>query len=170
MEHINEPSPYDHLQNMNTDIFPYLLVFFQPILNMGMSLPQMGTIASDSCAPPQAKVDLSNEVLTTMTQAMNSLTTSTNRDQTRIQIRNSLLEVTNDEGNKLVTSPLSTFDHFVLFSIIHIAASNKQVEALKLIIDMVERIDISDVLDEPNQSGSTALHIAAEQDHLDAVR
>jgi len=170
MEHINEPSPYDHLQNMNTDIVPDLLVFSKPLLNMGMSLPPMGTIASDSCAPPPMKVDLSNEVLTTMTQAMHSLTTSTNRDQTRIQIRNSLLEVTNDEGNKLVVSPVNTFHHLVLFSIIHIAASNKQVEALKLIIDMVERIDISDVLDEPNQSGSTALHIAAEQDHLDAVR
>ena len=27
IDHINEPSPYDHLQNMNTDIVPYLLVF-----------------------------------------------------------------------------------------------------------------------------------------------
>lgn len=46
-------SPYEHLQNMNTDIVPDLLVFFpKPLLNMGMSLPQMRTIASDYFAPP----------------------------------------------------------------------------------------------------------------------
>ena len=106
MEHLNEPSPYDHIQNMQSDIVPDLLVFSKPLLNLGMSemslnmnMGQMGTIASDSCTASAAS-DLSNDVLSTMTQAMYNLTTSNDKDQTRKQIRDSLMDVTNNEGNK----------------------------------------------------------------------
>ena len=109
MEHLNEPSPYDHIQNMNSDIVPDLLVFSKPLLNLGMNemtlnMNQLGTIASDSCTTsdtrPSASSDLSNDVLSTMTQAMYNLTTSTDKEQTRKQIRDSLMDVTNNEGNK----------------------------------------------------------------------
>ena len=113
MEHLNEPSPYDHVQNVNSDIVPDLLVFSRPLLNMGMNemnlnMGQLGTIASDSGIPmaemasdgPNAASDLSKDVLNTMTQAMYNLTTSTDKEQTRKQIRDSLIDVTNNEGNK----------------------------------------------------------------------
>ena len=58
----------------------------------------------------------------------------------------------------------------LLFSIIHIAVINRQLEALKLIIDMVDKIDIGDVLDEPNRIGSSALHLAVETNQLEAAR
>jgi len=169
MEHLHEPSPYDHIQNMHTDIVPDLLVFSKPLLNLGMSemslnmnnIGQMGTIASDSCTAsaasdsrPSSCSDLSNDVLNTMTQAMYNLTTSNDKEQTRKQIRDSLMDVTNNEGN----------------NIIHIAVINRQLEALKLIIDMVDKIDIGDVLDEPNRIGSSALHLAVETNQIEAVR
>jgi len=169
MEHLHEPSPYDHIQNMHTDIVPDLLVFSKPLLNLGLSemslnmnnMGQMGTIASDSCTAsaasdsrPSSCSDLSNDVLNTMTQAMYNLTTSNDKEQTRKQIRDSLMDVTNNEGN----------------NIIHIAVINRQLEALKLIIDMVDKIDIGDVLDEPNRIGSSALHLAVETNQLEAVR
>jgi len=163
MEHLNEPSPYDHIQNMNSDIVPDLLVFSKPLLNLGMNemtlnMNQLGTIASDSCTTsdtrPSISSDLSNDVLSTMTQAMYNLTTSTDKEQTRKQIRDSLMDVTNNEGN----------------NIIHIAVINRQLEALKLIIDMVDKIDVGDVLDEPNRIGSSALHLAVETNQPEAVR
>merc|ERR1719414_2154174 len=76
---------------------------------------------------------------------MYNLTTSSDKEKTRKQIRESLMDVTNNEGNK-------------------------QLEALKLIIDMVDKIDIGDVLDEPNRIGSSALHLAVETNQLEAVR
>eukprot|EP00092_Neocalanus_flemingeri_P044045 GFUD01048705.1.p1 GENE.GFUD01048705.1~~GFUD01048705.1.p1 ORF type:complete len:778 (-),score=189.68 GFUD01048705.1:74-2407(-) len=160
MEHLNEPSPYDHVQNMTSDIVPDLLVFSRPLLNMGMhemNMGQMGTIASDSCMPesrPSASSDLSNDVLNTMTQAMYNLTTSNDKEQTRKQIRDSLMDVTNNEGN----------------NIIHIAVVNHQTDALKLIIDMVDKVDVGDILDEPNRIGSSALHLAVETNQPEAVR
>ena len=56
------------------------------------------------------------------------------------------------------------------FSIIHIAVLNHQVDTLKLIVDMVDKVDVGDVLDEPNRIGSSALHLAVETNQLEAVR
>jgi len=161
MEHLNEPSPYDHVQNVSSDIVPDLLVFSRPLLNMGvnelsLNMNQLGTIASDSCTPnprPGVASDLSNDVLNTMTQAMYNLTTSNDKEQTRKQIRDSMVDVTNNEGN----------------NIIHIAVINRQVDALKLIIDMVNKVDVGDILDEPNRIGSSALHLAVETNQPEAV-
>jgi len=162
MANLNEPSPYDHIQNINSDIVPDLLVFSRPLLDLGMkemnmSMGQLGTIASDSCIASDSgssmSSDLSNDVLNTMTQAMNNLTTSTDKEKTRTQIRESLMDVTNNEGN----------------NIIHIAVINRQVDALRLIIDMVDKLDVGDVLDEPNRIGSSALHLAVETNQPDAV-
>ena len=109
MANLNEPSPYDNIQNINSDIIPDLLVFSRPLLNLGMkemtmNMGQLGTIASDSCIASDSgssmSSDLSNGVLKTMTQAMNNLTTSTDKEKTRTQIRESLMDVTNNEGNK----------------------------------------------------------------------
>ena len=52
----------------------------------------------------------------------------------------------------------------------HIAVLNHQVDALKLIIDMVDKVDVGDVLDEPNRTGSSVLHLAVETNQLEAVR
>ena len=109
MANLNEPSPYDNIQNINSDIIPDLLAFSRPLLNLGMkemtmNMGQLGTIASDSCIASDSgssmSSDLSNGVLKTMTQAMNNLTTSTDKEKTRTQIRESLMDVTNNEGNK----------------------------------------------------------------------
>ena len=47
---------------------------------------------------------------------------------------------------------------------------NRQGDALKLIIDMVNKVDVGDVLDEPNRIGSSALHLAVETNQPEAVR
>ena len=44
----------------------------------------------------------------------------------------------------------------------HIAVVNRQLEPLRLITDMVARLAVGDVLEQPNKRGSTALHLAAE--------
>ena len=64
------------------------------------------------------------------------------------------------------------FHNFIIAffpSIIHIAVINRQVDALKLIIDMVDKLDVGDVLDEPNRIGSSALHLAVETNQPNAV-
>ena len=38
------------------------------------------------------------------------------------------------------------------------------------VFDMVDKIDIVDVLDEPNRKGSSALHLAVETNQIEAVR
>ena len=106
MQQLNEPSPYDHIQNINGHMVPDLLVFSKPLLNMGMNEMSFNLdqrIASDSCMADSGQSlsnDLSNDVLSTMTQAMNNLTTSTDKDSSRKQIRDSLIDITNEEGNK----------------------------------------------------------------------
>jgi len=166
MEHLQEPSPYDHVENMTSDIVPDLLVFSKPLLNLGgagginditMNMSQLGTIVSDSCSPRQETTDsgdLSSEVLSTMGQAVSKLTNSSNKEETRRHIRDSMLEVTNNQGNNIV----------------HIAVLNQQTEALRMIVDMVEKIDVEEVLDEPNRIGSSPLHLAVETGQIEVAR
>ena len=104
MANLDEPAPYDNVPNINSDNVPDLLVFSRPLLNMGMNENgRMGTIASDSCMAVSTQSvanELGNDVLNTMAQALYNLSTSTDKEQTRKHIRDSIIDVTDGEGNK----------------------------------------------------------------------
>ena len=55
-------------------------------------------------------------------------------------------------------------------SIVHIAVINKEISALKLITEMLEKLNVEDILDYQNKRSSTALHLAVESEQLDATR
>ena len=46
----------------------------------------------------------------------------------------------------------------------------KELSALKMIIDMLDRLQVLDVLDYQNRNNNTALHLAAESQQLEAVK
>merc|ERR1719471_1567003 len=55
-------------------------------------------------------------------------------------------------------------------NIVHIAVINKEMTALKLITEMLEKLKVEDILDYQNKKSSTALHLAVESGQLDATR
>ena len=119
-DNMNEPSPYDQLQgarNGEMVVVPDILNLARAMEQYGSDshlltlhshpgpswLPGLATVAADSCSPAQPSSggsELASDVLDTMTQAMVNLTTSPDQAATRQNIRTSLLEITNTEGNK----------------------------------------------------------------------
>lgn len=56
-----------------------------------------------------------------------------------------------------------------MFSIVHIAILNREVEALKMIINMLEKTGLEDVANFQNKSLKTPLHLATEVDLTEAI-
>ena len=111
MDSLNEPSPYDHMIP-TTDVVPDLLVFSKPLLDLSNTpIITVGhSICTDS-GPAAARpvpageqsreLELNNEVLRTMTEAMSNLTTICTSERARDSVRDSLSNMmANEEGNK----------------------------------------------------------------------
>jgi len=174
IESLNEPTPYDTVIHSTAEVVPDLLQFSKPILDLAVPVitvghPQIATIASDSASPSSTSRshvqnpsqpprlgpnELSNEVLRTMTVAMSNLTTQCKSEESKNKIRQSMVEIENMDGNNIV----------------HIAVINKEISALKLITEMLEKLNVEDILDYQNKRSSTALHLAVESEQLDATR
>ena len=58
----------------------------------------------------------------------------------------------------------------ILFSIVHISVVQKEFSALKMIVDMLVKLKVTEVLDYQNKECSTALHLAADTQQLSAVQ
>merc|ERR1711982_143856 len=84
---------------------------------------------------------------------MRNLTTNCKSEESRQQLKESIIDIENNEGN----------------NIIHIAILNKEVEALQMIINMLKNVGLQDVADFQNKSLKTPLHLAAEDELTEAI-
>ena len=121
VETLSEPTPYDHqsviTSHSSSEVVPDLLQFSRPLLDLsipvitvGHSHPHhMATIAADSVstrrtpAPASASSpsrELTSEMLRTMTRAMGNLTTNCKTEESRQQLKESIIDIENNEGNK----------------------------------------------------------------------
>ena len=128
-----------------------------------MTPPPQGAIATDSSGPVLAAADeavscsspasLPAAVLDSLSQAMVALSTTEDTAKVQQQLRDTLLEATGAEGN----------------NVLHTAIVSQQIESVKLILNLVERSRAQDILDEPNSSGSPAVHLAVETGQLEVL-
>merc|ERR1719334_2377292 len=146
MDQLSEPSPYDHMvAHTTSNIVPDLLVF-------GRS---NGSIMSDSTSESRADHDgaQGSEMLETMIRAMMNLSTGSDKEVARQQIKESM-EVTNSEGNNML----------------HMSVLTGQKESLQCLVDMITKANIPEVLDMPNRLGSSPLHLAVVEGEMDMVK
>jgi len=152
--------------SVTSEVVPDLLQFSRPLLDLSVPVITVGhthipTIAADSAftsrrTPTPALAssrELTSEMLRTMTRAMRNLTTNCKSEESRQQLKESIIDIENNEGN----------------NIIHIAILNKEVEALQMIINMLKNVGLEDVADFQNKSLKTPLHLAAEDVLTEAV-
>ena len=87
--------------------------------------------------------------------ALTTTSLSTTEDTAKVhqQLRDTLLETTGAEGN----------------NVLHTAIVSQQIESVKLVLNLVERSGAQDILDEPNASGSPAVHLAVETGQLEVL-
>jgi len=169
VETLGEPTPYDTVihchSSVTSEVVPDLLQFSRPLLDLSVPVITVGhahipTIAADSVSsrrtPTPASAssrELTSEMLRTMTKAMSNLTTNCKTEESRQHLKESIMNIENNEGN----------------NIIHIAVLNKEVEALQMIINMLKNVGLEDVADFQNKSLKTPLHLAAEDELTEAI-
>ena len=119
VETLSEPTPYDHqsviTSHSSSEVVPDLLQFSRPLLDLTVPVITVGhthhmpTIAADSVstrrtpAPASASSpakELTSEMLRTMTKAMSNLTTNCKTEESRQQLKESIIDIENNEGNK----------------------------------------------------------------------
>jgi len=156
LESLNEPSPYDHIQNIpnlhcSSDIVPDLLQFPR----------SQGAIASDSGGPvaPVAAIsgqstsqELDGDLMEGLTSALLALTTD-NSPRARSKAREVLLETTGCEGNNLL----------------HTAIIKEAKDSVKTILRLIEKSGQQEVLEETNKAGLNALLLAVHTDQPEVV-
>merc|ERR1719208_77238 len=149
----------------SSEVIPDLLQFSKPILDLSVPVITLGhhaTIAADSASvrphpstnKSSASGELTNEMLRTMSVAMSNLTLMCQTEESRDKIRNSFMDIENNDGNNIV----------------HISVVQKEFSALKMIVDMLVKLKVTEVLDYQNKECSTALHLAADTQQLSAVQ
>merc|ERR1719445_2159181 len=170
VETLSEPTPYDTVihshSSVTSEVVPDLLQFSRPLLDLSVPVITVGhthipTIAADSASttrrtptPASASTrELTSEMLRTMTRAMRNLTTNCKTEESRQQLKESIIDIENNEGN----------------NIIHIAIRNKEVEALQMIINMLKNVGLEDVANFQNKSLKTPLHLATEDELTEAI-
>ena len=119
VETLSEPTPYDTVihshSSVTSEVVPDLLQFSRPLLDLTVPVITVGhthhmpTIAADSVstrripAPAAASSparELTSEMLRTMTKAMSNLTTNCKTEESRQQLKESIIDIENNEGNK----------------------------------------------------------------------
>ena len=117
VETLSEPTPYDHqsviTSHSSSEVVPDLLQFSRPLLDLTVPVITVGhthhmpTIAADSVSTRRTPTpassparELTSEVLRTMTRAMSNLTTNCKTEESRQQLKESIIDIENNEGNK----------------------------------------------------------------------
>ena len=116
VETLSEPTPYDHqsviTSHSSSEVVPDLLQFSRPLLDLSIPVITVGhahipTIAADSVSsrrtPTPASAssrELTSEMLRTMTKAMSNLTTNCKTEESRQHLKESIMNIENNEGNK----------------------------------------------------------------------
>ena len=118
VETLSEPTPYDTVihchSSVTSEVVPDLLQFSRPLLDLSVPVITLGhahaqipTIAADSVSsrrtPTPASAssrELTSEMLRTMTKAMSNLTTNCKTEESRQQLKESIIDIENNEGNK----------------------------------------------------------------------
>jgi len=168
MSTLNNPSPYDHLpMTLKTDIVPDLLVFSKPFqqglypemkspINVADritvdSAPLEDDIKMESDVAPVTassgasfeEDDLSTKVAVGLSQALHQFSAASNKEVVLEKIYH-LLGVTNADGDNTL----------------HMAVMNKQEEALRFILDVSHKMNLTEILNEKNLDGNSPLHLA----------
>merc|ERR1719229_2012518 len=154
LESLNEPTPYDHIQNIpnfhcGSDIVPDLL-----------QLPRsQGAIASDSVDPLDpvvetsiAQNELDSETMDALSSALLALTTD-DSSRTRGRARELLSETSGMEGNNVLRT----------------AILKEASDSIKMILRLIEKSGDNEVLEETNKIGLSALLIAIRTGQHDVV-
>jgi len=156
LESLNEPTPYDHIQNIpnlhcSSDIVPDLLQFPR----------SQGAIASDSVGPldPVAVMsgqstsqELDENVMEGLTSALLDLTTG-NSPRARSDARELLLETHGSDGN----------------NVLHTAVVKEAKHSINIILRLIEKSGEQEVLEETNKAGLSALLLAIQTDQPEVV-
>jgi Rel/ankyrin family protein len=156
LESLNEPTPYDHIQNIpnlhcSSDIVPDLLQFPR----------SQGAIASDSVGPLEpvavisgqsASQELDGKVMEGLTSALLKLTTN-NSPRARSEARELLLETSGCEGN----------------NVLHTAIIKEASDSVKSILRLIEKSGEQEVLEETNKAGLNALLLAVHTGQPEVV-
>jgi len=156
LESLNEPTPYDHIQNIpnlhcSSDIVPDLLQFPR----------SQGAIASDSVGPldsvavtsGQSKSqELDEKVMEGLISALLTLTTN-DSPRARSEARELLLETIGCEGN----------------NVLHTAIIKEASDSVKVILRLVEKSGEQEVLEETNKAGLNALLLAVHTGQPEVV-
>jgi len=155
LESLNEPTPYDHIQNIpnfhcGSDIVPDLLQFPR----------SQGAIASDSVDPLDPVVEtsiaqteeLDSETMDALSSALLALTTD-DSSRTRGRARELLSETSRMEGNNVLQT----------------AILKEASDSIKMILRLIEKSGEHEVLEETNKIGLSALLIAIRTGQHDVV-
>jgi len=157
LESLNEPTPYDHIQNIpnlhcSSDIVPDLLQFPR----------SQGAIASDSTEPldPVAVIggqstsqELDENVMEGLTSALLNLTTD-NSPRARSDARDLLL---------------STHGHREGNNVLHEAVLKEAKHSVNIILRLIEKSGEQEVLEETNKAGLSALLLAVHTNQPEVV-
>jgi len=154
LESLNEPTPYDHIQNIpnlhcGSDIVPDLLQFPR----------SQGAIASDSASPLDPVVasqptsqELDGKVMEGLTSALLALSTEDSL-RTRSKARELLSETVGGEGN----------------NVLHTAIIKKASDSITIILRLIEKSGEQEVLEETNKAGLSALLLAVHTHQPEVV-
>merc|ERR1719189_355735 len=154
LESLNEPTPYDHIQNIpnlhcGSDIVPDLLQFPR----------SQGAIASDSASPLDPVVasqptsqELDGKVMEGLTSALLALSTEDSL-RTRSKARELLSETVGGEGN----------------NVLHTAIIKKASDSITVILRLIEKSGEQEVLEETNKAGLSALLLAVHTHQPEVV-
>lgn len=147
---VNQPYGFT-LQNVSSDSIPDLLVFNKSSLQEN--------IDSDSCFPSRQMEDttsqLGSEIFSNLIQFQMSLNNFDNPEKRKNYLSTRILKPSfGEHGN----------------SLLHLAVISGEEEAVKDILSLVSKNGCEDVLEARNYSGSSALHLAVENNSINMVK